>query len=156
MKQTLLILVMLTLAVCTYPSVSVAGSDIAVPVRAAYDGFAKGDIAAVTAQMSPGIIWNEAEGFKYADGNPYIGPDAVVGGVFARLGAEWVGFAATPVKFIKDDNTIAVLGRYTATNKATGKPLDAQFTHVWTVEDGKITHFQQYTDTAQWMSVMGE
>ncbi|PHS23890.1 MAG: DUF4440 domain-containing protein [Robiginitomaculum sp.] len=147
---------MLVLAACTYPSVSVAGSDNAVPVRAAYDGFAAGNIAAVTAQMSPDIIWNEAEGFTYADGNPYIGPEAVVGGVFARLGAEWVGFAATPVKFIKDGNTIAVLGRYTATNKATGKPLDAQFTHVWTVEKGKITRFQQYTDTAQWMSVMGE
>jgi len=39
--------------------------------------------------MSPDIQWNEAENFVYADGNPYVGPDAVVNGVFARLGAEW-------------------------------------------------------------------
>jgi ketosteroid isomerase-like protein len=48
---------------------------------------------------------------------------------------------------------IAVLGRYTATNSVTGKALDAQFVHVWTVEDGKVTQFQQYTDTAQYTAV---
>ena len=46
-----------------------------------------------------------------------------------------------------------VLGRYTGTNNATGEALDAQFVHVFTVTGGKITHMQQYTDTAQWVDV---
>ncbi len=156
MKHTFFAFIILSLAACANPPASVAGADTAAPVRAVYQGFAKGDIAAITARMSPDVIWNEAEGFKYADGNPYRGPDAIVAGVFARIGADWNGFAASPVKYIKDGNTIAVLGRYTASNKATGKPLNAQFVHVWTVDEGKITHFQQYTDTAQWTAVMGE
>ena len=32
----------------------------------------------------------------------------------------------------------------------TGTALDAQFVRVWTVENAKVTRFQQYTDTAQY------
>jgi predicted enzyme related to lactoylglutathione lyase len=28
--------------------------------------------------------------------------------------------------------------------------IDAQFVHAWTLDGGKVTSFQQYTDTAQW------
>jgi hypothetical protein len=34
--------------------------------------------------------------------------------------------------------------------KATGKPVDAQFAHVFEFRNGKIIRFQQYTDTKQW------
>lgn len=34
-------------------------------------------------------------------------------------------------------------------HEAEGKDLDAQFAHIWWLEGGKITRFQQYTDTAQ-------
>jgi ketosteroid isomerase-like protein len=49
----------------------------------AYAAFAAGDVPSVLSMMSSDIVWNEAENFPYADGNPYIGPDAVVQGVFA-------------------------------------------------------------------------
>jgi hypothetical protein len=38
---------------------------------------------------------------------------------------------------------------------ATGRPLDAQFVHRWSLENGKVVAFQQYTDTAQWNRVYG-
>ena len=56
-------------------------------IRNLYDGFAKGDVPAVLAGFDPEIVWNEAENFPYADGNPYCGPDAVLQGVFMRLGS---------------------------------------------------------------------
>lgn len=37
-----------------------------------YKAFASGDIPAVLAGMDAHIVWNEAEGNTYADGNPYI------------------------------------------------------------------------------------
>lgn len=37
--------------------------------------------------MHPEIEWNEAESNSLADGNPYISPNAILEGVFARLGA---------------------------------------------------------------------
>jgi len=124
-------------------------------VRAIYDAFAAGDIPGVLARMAPDIVWNEAENFPYADGNPYVGPDAILGGVFARLGGEWDGFAAVPDEYLDAGDTIVVLGRYRGAHKATGRPLDAQFAHVWRVRDGKAAAFQQYTDTLQAARVTG-
>ena len=118
-------------------------------IRGIYDAFGAGDIPGVVGRMSPDIEWNEAENFPYADGNPYRGPDAILGGVFARLGGEWDGFAAVPEEFLDAGDTVVVLGRYRGTCKATGEPINAQMAHVWRVRDGKAAAFQQYTDTLQ-------
>jgi ketosteroid isomerase-like protein len=122
-------------------------------VKQVYDAFAKGDVAGVLANFDPQIDWREAEGFAYADGNPYIGPEAVLQGVFGRLMSEWNGFAATPREFLATTDGVVTLGRYTATNKATGRALDARFAHIWRVQDGKLRYFQQFTDTAQFAGV---
>ena len=124
-------------------------------IRGIYDAFGAGDIPGVLGRMSPDIEWNEAESFTYADGNPYRGPDAILGGVFARLGGEWDGFAAVPEEFLDAGDSVVVLGRYRGTCKATGEPVDAQMAHVWRVKDGKAAAFQQYTDTLQFARATG-
>ncbi|HXR40573.1 MAG TPA: nuclear transport factor 2 family protein [Terracidiphilus sp.] len=118
-------------------------------IQSLYAAFARGDGPAVLAGMDPAIVWNEAEGFPYADRNPYIGPAAVAEGVFFRIATEWDNFQAVPVEFLDAGDTIIATGRYRATNKATHIPLDAQFAHFWRLRDGKVIAFQQYTDTAQ-------
>jgi uncharacterized protein len=119
-------------------------------LRQIYDAFARGDVPAVLNSLDPQIRWNEAEGFVYADGNPYVGHDAVVQqGVFGRLGGEWDALAVQPGTFLPTPDGVVTLGRYSGTYKQTGRRLDAQFAHVWRVTDGKIHEFQQFTDTAQ-------
>jgi uncharacterized protein len=125
------------------------------PVRALYAAFAKGDMPAALATMAPDIVWNEAENYPYADRNPYNGPEAVLHGVFARIGGDWENFAATPDEFIDGGDTIVSLGHYSGTFKATGKPMRAQFAHVCRVKNGKITSFQQYADTLGTAIAMG-
>ena len=124
-------------------------------VRAIYAAFAAGDVPGVLSRMRPDIVWNEAENFPYADGNPYVGPDAVLQGVFARIGAEWEGFEAAPDALLDAGETVVALGRYRGVFKATGKRLDAQLAHVWRVEGSKAVAFQQYTDTLQAARVTG-
>jgi len=118
-------------------------------VRSMYEAFARGDVPAVLAGMDPQIEWNEAENFIYADKNPYIGPQAILEGVFMRLGAEWATFAVVPEEILGSGDTVIAFGRYRGTFKATGGRVDAQCVHVFRFRDGKITRFQQYTDTAQ-------
>lgn len=118
-------------------------------IQGIYDGFARGDVAAVLGAMSGDIVWNEAENFPYADSNPYRGPDAVAAGVFGRLGAEWDGFTVTIEEMIEAGDRVVALGRYTGTYKATRKAISAQLVHVWRVRDGKAVSFQQYADTHQ-------
>jgi ketosteroid isomerase-like protein len=118
-------------------------------IRALYAAFAKGDITAVLGALAPDAEWREADNFIYADGNPYVGSSAILQGVFMRLATEWDGFAAKPEQFLDAGDSVIATGRYTAVHKATGKSIDAQFTHFWTLENGKVTRFQQYADTLQ-------
>ena len=96
------------------------------------------------------IQWREADNFLYADGNPYVGPQAVAEGVFQRIVSDVENFAVLPEHFIEGGDTVVVEGRYQGKMKATGTPVDAQFAHVWQLRDGKVVRFQQYTDTKQW------
>ncbi len=61
-------------------------------MRGLYYAFGRGDVEAVLGPMDEGIEWNEAENFIYADRNPYVGPQAVLEGVFARLRVALAGF----------------------------------------------------------------
>ena len=123
-------------------------------IRSIYEAFAAGDVPGVLGAMRADMEWNEAEGFAYADGNPYVGPQAILEGVFARLAGEWDGFAAVAEEMLDAGDTVVVLGRYRGTYKATGRALDAQMAHIWRVADGKAVRFQQLTDTLQSARVM--
>ena len=110
-----------------------------------YAAFAKGDVPTVLGGLAPNVCWTEAEGGPY--GGTYVGPQAVLEGVFMKLGGEWDGFSAIPHEFFCDGNTVVSLGEYSATFKATGKSFKAPFAHVWRFEHGKVVAFQQHTDT---------
>ena len=114
-------------------------------VKAVYQAFAEGDIPSVLGFLSRDIEWTEAEGFPY--GGTYHGPNSVLTDVFMRLGSEWIGFAAVPDEFIDGGDTVVALGRYSGTYKKTGKSFQANFAHVWKVQDGKAVRFIQYVDT---------
>ena len=124
-------------------------------IECLYEAFAKGDVPTVLGFFDPQIEWNEAEGVRYADRNPYRGPMAVAEGVFGRIISEVDQFAVVTAKFIDGGDTVVVEGRYKGKVKATGTMLDAQFAHVYMLSGGKIVRFQQYTDTGQWTKALG-
>lgn len=115
-----------------------------------YNAFAEGNIPNVLTGLDDHIVWNEAEGNSLADGNPYKGPDAVLNGVFARLGADWENFRLVDIKLheMANNQVLATL-RYHGKNVETGTSIDAQAAHHWTLKDGKVIGFQQYVDTKQ-------
>jgi len=118
-------------------------------VESMYAAFGRGDIPAVIGILDPRIVWHEAENFVYADHSPYVGAEAVLTGLFARLGGEWDGFSAVPHEIVDGGETVVALGRYSGVYKATGVKVDAQFVHVFRFKNGKVASFQQYTDTLQ-------
>ena len=122
-------------------------------VRSTYENLAKGDIRAFVGLLDAGIEWREAESHPYCGGNPYIGPDSIMDGIFARLGEEWEDFGAVPCEFLDAGDTVVVFGRYSGKYKETRRMLDAEFVHVYRVRGGKIVGMRQYTDTAQFARV---
>lgn len=126
-------------------------------IKGLYTSLEQGQIEAFTAALDNEIVWNEAENYPYDDGNPYIGPQAVMSGIMGRVASEWDDFSVDNRKFYAMENDmVLVTGRYTATYKATGKSLNAQVAHHWTLKDGKVIGFQQYTDTKQAHDVISE
>ena len=130
-------------------------ADNATIVRGIYDGLARGDIMAVMGTMHEQIEWNEAEHFTYWPGGAFIGPQAVLAGVLARIAQDIDGFGIDIRRIVAAGDTVLVEARYKGTAKATGKPIDAQVAHVWDLRDGKAVRFQQYTDTWQFAQVTG-
>ena len=120
-------------------------------VRGMYHAFATGEIPTIIAALDPQVDWWEAENFIYADNNPYVGPNAVLDGVFMRIAQEWDGFAVSPKEVLDAGETVIGHGYYSGTYKKTGEAVRAQFAHFFTFRDGKIIKFQQYTDTAQFL-----
>jgi len=114
-----------------------------------YDAFSTGDMPTVLGLMHPKIEWNEAESNSIADGNPYIGPNAILEGVFGKLLEMHKYFKVKNVKIHgMTNNMVLATLRYDAKNKATQKAYDAQAAHLWTLNDeGKIIAFQQFVDT---------
>ncbi len=142
------------LGACQQPApVDTGEADLAV-IQGMYDAFAVGDVDSVVAAMAEDIVWNAADSFPYADGNPYVGSQAIVDGVFGRIVTDWEYWELNLEDIVQGGNRIAFFGRYNGKHKETGKTINAQFVHLWEVVDGKAASFQQYADTAQVLAGM--
>ena len=125
-------------------------------ISSMYKSFSEGAIPDVLALLDPNVIWMEAEGNEYADGNPYKGPDAVLKGVFSRLGDDYESFSLENIKLheMADDEVLATL-RYNGKLK-NGATIDAQAAHLWKLSNGMVVGFQQYVDTKQLAEAMSK
>jgi ketosteroid isomerase-like protein len=70
-----------------------------------------------------------------------VGPHAVAEGVFQRFVSDVENFAVVPEHFVESGDSVVVEGRYRGKMKATGTTVDAQFAHVWQLQNGKVVRF---------------
>ncbi|AYY12535.1 nuclear transport factor 2 family protein [Actinobacteria bacterium YIM 96077] len=106
----------------------------------------RGDLEGMLAMLAPDCTWTEAEGFPYA--GTYVGPEAVRANVFERIARDWDGFTFTLAELLDAGDTVVALGRYSGTNRATGRTFTARVAHVWRLSDGRVTSFEQIVDSA--------
>ena len=102
--------------------------------------------------LSEDIHWIEMENGPY--GGEFDGKKAITENIFANFGRDWEGFHPEPDNFIVDGDTVVVTGTYLGKFTPTGKNIAARFTHVFKIENNKITHFEQFTDTHLFHHVM--
>jgi len=115
-------------------------------VRRQYLASAAGDLEALRATLAPDVEWTEMAGFPLA--GTYRTPDGVTASVMEKLAAEWEDWAAHDDTYVVEGENVVVLARYTARNKATGKPLAVRVAHHFVVRGGLIVRFEQFVDTA--------
>lgn len=114
-------------------------------IRSTYEGPSEENGRNLLAVLAPDASWTEAAGFPYA--GTYIGPEAIVAGVFKRLATEWDGYQAKVHTYLADGDRVAAFGVYSGTYRATGKAMTATFAHLYRLQDGKIVSMEQFVDS---------
>lgn len=114
-------------------------------IKAHYAGSDAKNLQAMMAPVTDKTAWTEMAGFPYA--GTYVGPDAIISGVFKRIGEDWDGYALKLERLVDGDTTIVGIGTYSGTCRKTGKAMSARVVHVWDMDDGKAVRFEQFTDT---------
>jgi ketosteroid isomerase-like protein len=97
------------------------------------------------APITQQTVWTEMAGFPYA--GTYVGSEAIIAGVFKRIGEEWDDYAFALERLVDGGSTIVGIGTYTGAYKSTGRTMRARVTHVWDMDGGKVVRFEQFTDT---------
>jgi len=119
-------------------------------IKRGYQYFSEGNIEGVLALFHPELEWDECQGFPYISGDGiFIGGNAVVLNVFAKIPEYMDGFNIGVRELFGAGDKVVMVGYYQGVYKATGKEFKANATHVWTLKDGKATHFFQAVDTAE-------
>lgn len=114
-------------------------------VRDHYAASDRKDLAGMMADIAGDCRWTEMDGFPCA--GTYVGPEAIIEGVFRRLGELFDGYTFTLERLLDAGDDAVGIGNYTATHKATGKAMNVRVVHVWSGSGGKIRRFEQFTDT---------
>lgn len=97
------------------------------------------------ADFASDIRWTEMDGFPCR--GTYVGPEAIVEGVFKPLGEAFEGYTFTLERLLNAGDEAVAIGNYTAKHKKSGKAMDVRVVHVWGASEGKIRRFEQFTDT---------
>jgi ketosteroid isomerase-like protein len=116
-------------------------------VQRTYGSFRDGDIPALLDSLSEDVQWVTAEIEGVPVGGTRRGREQV-GEFFETLSDVQEPRQLELREFVVQGDKAVVLGHYIWHVKATGKEWESDFAHVLTVRDGKVTRFQEYTDTA--------
>ena len=114
-------------------------------IQAAYAAFSRGDIQSILDSLTPNVEWIAAPVEPVA--GTYRGKEEVAH--FFRKVDELADYSAfEPREYIAQTDRVVVLGYYRATAKRTGRIFECNWAMAFTVQDGKISQFQEFTDTA--------
>jgi ketosteroid isomerase-like protein len=113
-------------------------------LRAAYDGFGRGDIEAVLAVMDPEIEWDATDALAHT--GVYHG-HAGVTAYIQGLSNAWDEYDLKPEQFSETGPNVMVLGSVSGRLAENGQDVEARFAHVLEVgADGKVTRLKVCLD----------
>jgi 2-(1,2-epoxy-1,2-dihydrophenyl)acetyl-CoA isomerase len=126
-------------------------TDLAAVVRRIYAALMAGDATTLSELLAPDFEATFAAGLPHG-GGVHRGPTAAIQDGWWALGRAFK-VRAEPEEWIETvDGRLLVLGTYRGSVRATGRPFEAAFVHLWQERDGRLFRLKQLTDTAQWLS----
>ena len=120
-------------------------------VRRAYKAYARRDLAAVFALLDENLTIRQTPLLPW--GGEHHG-HAGARNFFQQLAAH-TDAEPTPSAYVDAGDEVAVVGRLTGHARNTGRPIDLDIVHVWTVRGGKLVAFSAYIDTPAMLEALG-
>ena len=125
-------------------------------VKDAYAAFVRGDVAAILDVVADDVEW---EGVKGAEGVvPQAGVRqgrAAVAQFFQQVN-ETIAFETfEPGEYVAQGDLVVAIGRYSGKARPTGRALGGDFAMVFSIRDGKIARFREFTDSAMLVRAFG-
>jgi uncharacterized protein len=117
-------------------------------VQQAYEAFGRGDLPAMLALLTEDVEWQHPEIENVPWAVSVRGKDAV-SGFFAAIAKSVDIEKFEPLQFIAEGDRVVVLGRESVRVKSTKRAYSTEWAHSFTLRDGKISAFREYTDTNQ-------
>jgi hypothetical protein len=116
-------------------------------IRRTYENFKAGDLPAVLAAFAEAVEWiqPQVEGISFS--GKRRGRDQVAE-FFATMSAAQEPLQFEPQEYIAQGDRVVALGHYRWHAKGTGRDWESDWAHFYTIRNGQITRFQEYTDTA--------
>jgi hypothetical protein len=115
--------------------------------KQAYEDFKAGNIPSLLNLVSNNVEWILPEVAGVAVSGKRRGRDGVAD-FFRTLDETQQVISFEPQQFIAQNDQVVVLGRYSFRVKGTRQQFDSDWGHVFTIQNGQITRFQEFTDTA--------
>jgi len=117
-------------------------------IRRGYDAFGHGDIDTLLSLFDEQIEWITPGPADLPTAGRRTGRQQV-GQFFQTLADVLEIQRFEPSNFVAQGDQVIVTGTDTARVKTTGKMLEGTWAHVFTLKNGKVARFQEYTDTAE-------
>jgi ketosteroid isomerase-like protein len=123
-------------------------------VQATYEAVGRGDISAVLDLLTDDVEWT----LQGPSVIPFAGTRHGREGVaefFSLVGENLEFEQFEPRDFVAQGDSVAVLGYERSLIKPTGRTLEQEWAHVYTLRDGKIAKFRGFEDTAALVVAFG-
>jgi ketosteroid isomerase-like protein len=114
-------------------------------VKNGYAAFGRGDVPGLLALLAEDVVWDmPGDGFPLA--GTYRGHEGVAS-FFQKLGEQAEILEFQPREFLADGNRVLVVGWESMKVRATGRGVEIDWVMSFTLRNGKIAKFREYTDT---------
>jgi ketosteroid isomerase-like protein len=116
-------------------------------IQSAYTAFGRGDMPALLALIDANVEWDNPGPREVPWAGSFHGHDGVRT-FFLGIGGSVDFEAFEPQAFFAKGDRVVVLGTERARVKSTGKSFDNPWAHAFTLVDGKVVKFHEYSDSA--------
>lgn len=106
------------------------------------------DEAALAELLDGAMIWIGGRGVRFVRPTSPGAPGTVFENVFGPSVGPFERFGASASLYLPSGSHVVALGQYSGYERPTDDVLNTDFAHVFTFADGRLVHFQPFTEAA--------